>query len=64
MPVTLRELADKAGVSVATVSFALNNDSRIKPETRQRIHKLAAEMGYIPDVWVGRSRPGPPKSSE
>lgn len=50
MPVTLRELADKAGVSVATVSFALNNDSRIKPETRQRIHKLAAEMGYIPDA--------------
>lgn len=50
MPVTLRELASRAGVSVATASFALNNDSRINPETRKRIHKLAKELGYVPDA--------------
>jgi LacI family transcriptional regulator len=51
-PPTLRDLARAAGVSVATVSMALRNDPRVHPETRGRIHTLAAEMGYRPDPRI------------
>lgn len=48
--VSLDMLAKRAGVSKATVSRALNNRSRISPDTKERILKLAEEMGYIPDA--------------
>lgn len=52
--VTLEDIARRAGVSRATVSFALRNDPRLRPETRSRIKKLAARMGYTPDPVVSR----------
>lgn len=55
MTVTLVEIAQKAGVSVSTVSRALSNsDYPLKEETRQRILGLAEEMGYKPNL-VARS---------
>ncbi|MGE5682364.1 MAG: LacI family DNA-binding transcriptional regulator, partial [Bacillota bacterium] len=33
MSITIKELADKANVSIATISRALNNDNKVKPET-------------------------------
>ncbi|WP_051964197.1 LacI family DNA-binding transcriptional regulator [Deinococcus misasensis] len=45
-PPTVRELARKAGVSIATVSRALNNTSGISPETREHVLNTALEMGY------------------
>lgn len=51
MPVTIREVADAAGVSIATVSRVLNNKPHPVGEvTRQRILTLAEEMGYRPNV--------------
>ncbi|HVT74180.1 MAG TPA: LacI family DNA-binding transcriptional regulator [Lacunisphaera sp.] len=47
--VTLADIAAKAGVHVTTVSLALRNHPRLPESTRQRIHKLAEEMGYRPD---------------
>jgi DNA-binding LacI/PurR family transcriptional regulator len=47
--VTLRAIAEQAGVSVMTVSYALRDHTRIAPATRQRIKALAAQMGYQPD---------------
>lgn len=47
--VTLRAIAEQAGVSVMTVSYALRDHTRIAVATRQRIKALAAEMGYQPD---------------
>ncbi|KGO31922.1 hypothetical protein Q757_04135 [Oenococcus alcoholitolerans] len=46
--VTLRDIAKKAGVSIATVSWAINNNKnvRIPLETRNRIQKIAQELGY------------------
>lgn len=44
--VTIKEVARQAGVSVSTVSLALRNSPRIKPETRNRVQMLAREMGY------------------
>ena len=49
MKVTIKELAEKAGVSKTAVSFAFNNPKRISEETYNRIMKIAKEIGYSPD---------------
>ncbi len=48
--VTIRDVAKAAGVSVATVSSVLNNSNqtRISPETRERVLRVARELGYRP----------------
>ncbi|RXI77976.1 LacI family DNA-binding transcriptional regulator [Levilactobacillus suantsaii] len=46
---TIRDIAAKAGVSVSTASRALNNNPRISQATRERIQKLAAAEGYLPN---------------
>ncbi|NWG17941.1 MAG: LacI family DNA-binding transcriptional regulator [Chloroflexi bacterium] len=50
--VTLREVADAAGVSVASASLALNNKPGVSEETRARILRLAAELGYQQTIRV------------
>src|ERR1035437_9571570 len=47
--VTLRDLAQKAGVSHVTISRALRNDPSISAARRGEVKKLAEEMGYRPD---------------
>lgn len=46
--VDIRELARQGGVSVATVSRALNGHPEVNARTRQRIIELAARLGYQP----------------
>ncbi len=48
--ITLREVAIAAGVSVATVSRALNSDPQISQATRERVAATAEALGYIPDL--------------
>lgn len=50
--VRLQEIADRAGVSRATVSLALRNHSKIAPQTRERIRKLAEDLGYRPNPLI------------
>lgn len=47
--VTLADIAKRAEVHVTTVSLALRNHPRLPEKTRDRIQKLAKEMGYQPD---------------
>ena len=47
--VTLRDVAQKAGVSHVTISRALRNDLSISASRREQVKKLAEEMGYRPD---------------
>ncbi len=47
MKVTLKHIADKAGVSVNTVSLALRNMPVVKADTREFILKIAEDMGYF-----------------
>ena len=51
-PVTLAEIAKRAGVSVMTVSRALRKQSNISPETQKKIQDIADQLGYRPNPLV------------
>ena len=53
--VTLRSVADAAGVSTAVVSYAFNRPDRVSPETRARILAVARDLGYAGPDAAGRS---------
>jgi LacI family transcriptional regulator len=48
MPATIKDVARAAGVSVATVSRALNGLDNVLPDTRQRILDAARELRFTP----------------
>ncbi|TFE24248.1 LacI family DNA-binding transcriptional regulator [Cohnella luojiensis] len=47
---TIYDVAQKAGVSIATVSKVINRNGRISEKTRERIMQIMAEMGYVPNL--------------
>ena len=47
---TLRDVAEKAGVTTATVSYILNDKKNFPDETKQRVMAAIAELGYIPNL--------------
>jgi LacI family transcriptional regulator len=47
---TIRELARLSGVSIGTVSRALNGYADVNPATRERIVRLAEELDYTPSA--------------
>lgn len=47
--ISMKEVAQRCGVSVATVSKALNNHNDISEKTRERIKRTADELGYHPN---------------
>lgn len=55
--VSIRDVAKQAGVSITTVSKALNDYADVKPETRERIREIARRMNYVPNA-AGRSMGG------
>jgi DNA-binding LacI/PurR family transcriptional regulator len=50
MPVTIQDIAKKLGISVSTVSKALNNYSDVSEATRYRVQKIAHDLGYYPSA--------------
>lgn len=50
MAVSMKDIADAAGVSLSTVSRALADSPRVKLETRRRIQHLAKEIEYLPNA--------------
>lgn len=47
---SVRRIAQKAGVSIATVSRVLNNDPAVSPKTRERVLSTANASGYVPSI--------------
>ena len=52
MAPTVKEIAKKANVSIATVSRALNNDEKVKEDTRKLILSVAEELNYKPNIFA------------
>ncbi len=50
--ISLREIAIRIGVSHVTVSMALRDHPRVSAVTREKIKKIAAELGYRPDPML------------
>ena len=49
-PVTVMDVAARAGVSASTVSKALNGRGQLRSETRQRVLTAAEELGFSPNL--------------
>lgn len=60
--VTIADIAKKLSVDRATVSRALNGDSRISAATRRRVSKLAAQLNYKRNNLASALRSGKSKS--
>lgn len=57
----IKEVAQRAGVSIGTVSNVLNHPDMVAPSTRQRVLEAIAELGYVRNdsarqLRAGRSR--------
>ena len=52
MPVTIYEVAQKAGVGIGTVSRVLNNSTQISPATRARVLQVIDELNYQPHAMA------------
>ena len=46
---TIRDVAERAGVSIGTASKALNDNGRLKTETRERVIAAARDLGFRPN---------------
>ena len=56
---TIYEVARLAGVSISTVSLAINQPARLRSATRDRIFAVIDELGYVPkEQAVARARAG------
>lgn len=59
--VTLKDVANEAGVSDRTVSRVVHNDKRVDPKTRVRVNEAIDRLGYIPNraaVMMRNNRSG------
>lgn len=59
MPVTIKDIAKHTGLSLSTVSRALNKSGYVSSETQRRVDEAVAELGYQPN-WIARSLKGKP----
>jgi DNA-binding LacI/PurR family transcriptional regulator len=50
MPVTLREVAERAGVSRSAVSRTFTEGASVSSTTREKVRKAASELGYSPNA--------------
>lgn len=50
--VTIYDISEKAGFSIATVSRVLNGSSKVSPRTKERVLEVIDEYGYEPNVFA------------
>jgi len=54
MAVTIKDIAKRVGLSVTTVSRALNDYDDVSAETKELIRRTAEELGYVPNSLAQR----------
>jgi DNA-binding LacI/PurR family transcriptional regulator len=54
MSATLRDIATACNCDISTVSRALRDDPRVRDGTRRRVQRMAARLGYRPNVAARR----------
>lgn len=52
MPATIYDIAQEAGVSIATVSRVFNNSPKVTAKTREKVMRVARSMGYYPQAYA------------
>ena len=50
----MKEVAERAGVSLMTVSRVINNTALVRPETRERVERAVADLNYRPNLGARR----------
>jgi len=50
MPISIQDISKQLGISVSTVSKALNSYADVSQATRERVQQAANEMGYYPSA--------------
>lgn len=58
MGISLKDVAQRAGVSIKTVSNVVNGYRHVTPETRQRVQRVIDELGYRPNLTARHLRKG------
>lgn len=56
--VTLKDVAERAGVNASTVSRTLKDSSSISAKTKEKVRKAIAELGYVSNVTAARLASG------
>ncbi|KZX20564.1 LacI family DNA-binding transcriptional regulator [Rathayibacter tanaceti] len=57
---TIRDVAERAGVSYQTVSRVLNDSPQLRPRTRERVLAAIEDLASAPARPPGPSRPAAP----
>ena len=52
--VSMKDVAERVGVSITTVSHALNGTRHVAPETRRKIEEVVRELGFYKNVHARR----------
>lgn len=56
--VTIRDVADNAGVAISTASYALNGKGNLSEKTRRRVLAVAHQLGYVPNMNARGTKTG------
>nr|WP_065504818.1 LacI family DNA-binding transcriptional regulator [Bifidobacterium breve] len=56
--VTIKDVAQLAGVSMKTVSNVVNNTGRMRPQTRERVEHAMQQLGYTVNLSARAIRSG------
>ena len=62
MSVTIRDVAQMAGVSASTVSRVLNGKGAISEETKKRIYDAMEQLKYVPNDFARSFANGSPRA--
>ena len=54
MAVTIKDVAEDAGVSLQTVSRVINDEANVRPQMRERVQSSIDRLGYVPSIAAQR----------